>query len=97
MAFDCCAADGFGTDADFLGASGLVVHRKNHIYGSYLLYSGTGLYLRQYPLWNFVRCDDAEYRGAGKDQHVPFRQCNDRHRHYQHHNGSPDRSTWKGE
>ncbi len=67
MAFDCRTADRFGIDADLLGASELVIYRQNHIYGSYLLHSGIGLYLRQYPLRNFVRCNDAEYRRTGKD------------------------------
>ena len=33
-------------------------------HAAHILYSGTGIYVCEYSLWNLMRSDDAEYRGA---------------------------------
>ena len=59
--YRCCAY------ADILGASGVAFHGKDRLYGGYLLYLSVRLYLCEYPVWDTVRRDDAEYRRTGKN------------------------------
>lgn len=61
MAAVCCACHGSYTCTEFLGASGLVKYCKNHLYDYYILPAGIRLYMRQYPLWNAMRCNDTEH------------------------------------